>query len=111
MTAAKPRAVVLLSGGMDSCVCAALAKRDYDAAAVHVLYGQRTEERERQSFLAICRRLGIYDQLIVRNEALQAIGHSALTDEKIAVQGQRRRARASPSPMFPFAMRIFWPWP
>ena len=48
------RAVVLLSGGMDSCVCAALAGRDYDAAAVHVSYGQRTEERERQSFLAIC---------------------------------------------------------
>ena len=51
----KSRAVVLLSGGMDSCVCAALAARDYEAAAVHVSYGQRTEERERQSFLAICR--------------------------------------------------------
>ena len=44
---------------MDSCVCAALAARDHDAAAVHVSYGQRTEERERQSFLAICDRLGI----------------------------------------------------
>ncbi len=47
----RSRAVVLLSGGMDSCVCAALAVRDYDVAAVHVSYGQRTEERERQSFL------------------------------------------------------------
>ena len=44
----RSRAVVLLSGGMDSCVCAALAARDYDAAAVHISYGQRTEERERQ---------------------------------------------------------------
>jgi 7-cyano-7-deazaguanine synthase len=79
------RAVVLLSGGMDSCVCAALAARDYDVAAVHVSYGQRTEERERQSFLAICRRLNIYDQLVVRNEALRAIGGSALTDDRIAV--------------------------
>ncbi len=85
MTSNKSRAVVLLSGGMDSCVCAALAVRDYDAAAVHVLYGQRTEERERQSFLAICRRLNIHDQLIVRNEALRAIGNSALTDDNIAV--------------------------
>jgi 7-cyano-7-deazaguanine synthase len=42
-------AVVLLSGGMDSCVCAALAARDYDTAALHVSYGQRTEEREQQS--------------------------------------------------------------
>jgi 7-cyano-7-deazaguanine synthase len=44
------RAAVLLSGGMDSCVCAALAVCDHDAAAVHASYGQRTEERERQFF-------------------------------------------------------------
>ena len=81
----KSRAVVLLSGGMDSCVCAAIAARDYDVAAVHVSYGQRTEERERQSFLAICLRLNIHDKLMVRNEALRAIGGSALTDEGIAV--------------------------
>ncbi len=70
---------------MDSCVCAALAARDYDTAALHISYGQRTENRERQSFLAICDRLNIRDQLIVRNEALRAIGGSALTDENIAV--------------------------
>jgi len=81
----KTRAVVLLSGGMDSCVCAALATRDHDAAAVHVSYGQRTEERERRAFLAICDRLRIKDRLAVRNEALRAIGGSALTDERIAV--------------------------
>ena len=61
--------MVLLSGGMDSCVCAALAIRDYAAAAVHISYGQRTEERERQSFLAICQRLKIHDRLMVRNDA------------------------------------------
>jgi 7-cyano-7-deazaguanine synthase len=83
--ATKSRAVVLLSGGMDSCVCAALAVRDHDAAALHVSYGQRTEDRERQSFLAICQRLHIHDKLLVRNEALRAIGGSALTDESIAV--------------------------
>src|SRR6266478_2586628 len=81
----RKRAVVLLSGGMDSCVCAALAARDYAAAALHVSYGQRTEDRERESFLAICQRLGIQDKLIVRNEALPAIGGSALTDVNIAV--------------------------
>jgi len=79
------RAIILLSGGMDSCVCAAMAARDHDAAAVHVSYGQRTEERERRSFLAICERLGIRDRLIVRNDALRAIGGSALTDPEIAV--------------------------
>jgi 7-cyano-7-deazaguanine synthase len=85
MTEARKRAVVLLSGGMDSCVCTALAARDHDAAAVHVSYGQRTERRERQAFQAICDRLNIRDRLLVRNEALRAIGGSALTDENIAV--------------------------
>jgi len=79
------RAVVLVSGGMDSCVCAALAARDGQAAGVHVSYGQRTEERERRSFEAICARLGIHDRLVVRNQALRAIGGSALTDPRIAV--------------------------
>jgi 7-cyano-7-deazaguanine synthase len=81
----KTRAVVLLSGGMDSCVCAALAARQHEAAALHVSYGQRTEERERRAFFAICDRLGIRDRLLVRNEALRAIGGSALTDVKIAI--------------------------
>ena len=82
---AKSRAVVLLSGGMDSCVCAALAARDFDAAALHISYGQRTEKRERRAFLEICDRLGIHERLVVRNEALRAIGGSALTDPEIAV--------------------------
>ncbi len=70
---------------MDSCVCAALAARDCDAAALHISYGQRTEERERRAFLGICDRLGIHERLVVRNEALRAIGGSALTDPNIAV--------------------------
>ncbi len=81
----KSRAVVLLSGGMDSCVCAALAERDYNVAAVHISYGQRTEDRERRAFLAICDRLAIGDRLLVRNEALKTIGGSALTDPNIGV--------------------------
>ena len=81
----RSRAVVLLSGGMDSCVCAALAARDHQAAAVHVSYGQRTEERERRAFESICDRLEIRDRLLVRNEALRSIGGSALTDSRIAV--------------------------
>ncbi|HEY6303990.1 MAG TPA: 7-cyano-7-deazaguanine synthase QueC [Terriglobales bacterium] len=84
-TGKRSRAVVLLSGGMDSCVCAALAARDHQTAAVHVSYGQRTEQRERRSFEGICDRLGIRDRLPVRNEALRAIGGSALTDASIAV--------------------------
>jgi len=98
----RSRAVVLLSGGMDSCVCAALAARDHDAAALHVSYGQLTEERERQSFLAICQRLNIHDKLIVRNEALRAIGGSALTDDAIAVPTAEAVGHSIPVTYVPF---------
>jgi len=102
MVAKKQRAVVLLSGGMDSCVCAALAARDFDAAAVHVSYGQRTEQRERQAFLAICDRLGIRDRLLVKNEALRAIGGSALTDPNIAVPESHAIGHDVPITYVPF---------
>jgi 7-cyano-7-deazaguanine synthase len=98
----KSRAVVLLSGGMDSCVCATLAARDHDVAAVHVSYGQRTEERERQSFLAICRHLNIADTLMVRNEALREIGGSALTEDGIAVPAAESLAQGIPVTYVPF---------
>src|SRR5258707_3129414 len=87
---------------MDSCVCAALAARDGDAAAVHISYGQRTEAGERQSFLAICERLGIHDRLIVRNEALRAIGGSALTDSNIAVPESHAMGQDIPVTYVPF---------
>ena len=77
--------MVLLSGGMDSCVCAALAARDHEAAALHVSYGQRTESRERRAFTAICERLGITHRLLLHNEALARIGGSALTDNRLEV--------------------------
>ena len=96
---ARTRAVVLLSGGMDSCVCAALAARDHQAAAVHVSYGQRTEDRERRSFEAICDRLGISDRLLVRNDALRAIGGSALTDSSIAVPEAHKVASSASAPI------------
>ena len=98
----KSRAVVLLSGGMDSCVCAALAAREFEAAAVHISYGQRTEERERRSFLEICDRLGIQDRLVVRNEALAVIGGSALTDLNIAVPASHVIGHEIPVTYVPF---------
>jgi len=87
---------------MDSCVCAALAAHDHDASAVHVSYGQRTEERERRSFLAICERLNITNKLVVRNEALRAIGGSALTDDAIAVPNAETLGRGIPVTYVPF---------
>jgi 7-cyano-7-deazaguanine synthase len=87
---------------MDSCVCAALAARDYRAAALHISYGQRTQERERQAFLEICQRLKIDDRLIVLNESLRAIGGSALTDKSIAVPSSQSIGQDIPVTYVPF---------
>ena len=91
MAGGKPRSVVLLSGGMDSCVCAALAVRDSEAAALHISYGQRTEERERLGFERICDRLGIRQRMAIRDESFRLIGGSALTDSAIAVPDAREQ--------------------
>src|SRR5258708_37528061 len=93
---------------MDSCVCAALACRDHEAAAVHVSYGQRTEERERQSFLAICQRLQIHDKLMVRNEALRAIGGSSLTEEGITAPEPGGFRQCCPATYRPFGNSQFF---
>jgi 7-cyano-7-deazaguanine synthase len=87
---------------MDSCVCAALAARDYHAAAVHVSYGQRTESREARSFEQICDRLAIRDRLVVRNESLRSIGGSALTDDAIAVPESNAVGNSIPVTYVPF---------
>jgi 7-cyano-7-deazaguanine synthase len=84
----KARALVVLSGGMDSTVCAALAVRDFGAehtAALHIDYGQRTERRERRAFHEICDSMGIRTRLAIQTTFFRSIGGSALTDEKIAV--------------------------
>jgi 7-cyano-7-deazaguanine synthase len=85
MALSRMRAVVCLSGGMDSAVCAALAARDYDAYALHFSYGQRTEERELQSARGVAETLGFRDFLHLKIDIFRHIGGSALTDSSIAV--------------------------
>jgi 7-cyano-7-deazaguanine synthase len=83
--AGKLKAVVLLSGGMDSCVTAAIADQTHRLALLHASYGQRTERRERRAFDEIADFYGARERLVVRFDALSQIGGSALTDNKIAV--------------------------
>ena len=82
---AKPRAVVCLSGGMDSCVCATLAARDFEVYAVHFSYGQRTEARELRSSEEVARIVGVREFMHLKVDVFRRIGGSALTDPGIAV--------------------------
>jgi 7-cyano-7-deazaguanine synthase len=70
---------------MDSCVCAALAARDYDAYALHSSYGQRTEERELHAARAVAEALGFHDFLHLKLDLFRRIGGSALTDQRIDI--------------------------
>jgi 7-cyano-7-deazaguanine synthase len=81
----RQRAVVCLSGGMDSTVCAALAARDFDAYGLHFSYGQRTETRELRASREVARAVGLKDLLELRTDLFRRIGGSALTDHSIAV--------------------------
>ena len=81
----RPRAVLCLSGGMDSTVCAALAARDYEVYALHFSYGQRTEAKEFASAKEIARLTGAKEFLPLKIDLFRTIGGSALTDETIAV--------------------------
>ena len=79
-------ALVSLSGGLDSCVTAAMARADgFELALLHADYGQLTEARERRAFEAIADFYGVPDsrRLVISFENLRRIGGSALTDSSI----------------------------
>lgn len=81
----KSKAVVLLSGGMDSCVTTAIANEAHSLAVLHASYGQRTERREQRAFEEIADFYDVRERLVVRLDSLAQIGGSALTDRRIAV--------------------------
>jgi 7-cyano-7-deazaguanine synthase len=83
--AEKPKAVVLLSGGMDSCVTAAIANQTHRLAALHVSYAQRTERRERRAFEEVADFYDVRERLAIRLDSFAQIGGSALTDEQITI--------------------------
>ncbi len=81
----RPLAVCLVSGGLDSCVAAAVAAREFELAFLHVNYGQRTEARELKAFQEIADFYRVKYRLVTEVPALREIGGSALTDESIKV--------------------------
>jgi len=89
--------VVCLSGGMDSCVTAAIAARDSEAFALHFSYGQRTEGRELTAAHAVATYLKMTDFLHLRMDVFRQIGGSALTDSTISVPDAQPEFAGSPN--------------
>jgi len=80
------KAVVILSGGMDSTTTAYIAKNQgYKLIAVHFNYGQRTQNKELQAYEAVCKELNITKKYIIDLDFFSQIGASALTDKNIDV--------------------------
>jgi 7-cyano-7-deazaguanine synthase len=96
------RAVVLLSGGMDSCVTAALARQTFEPAFLHLNYGQRTEARELRAFRDIADYYKVGLRLIASMEHLAKIGGSSLTDRDLAVPRANLTATGIPVTYVPF---------
>lgn len=97
------KSIVLVSGGMDSCVTAAIATGESDAVAfLHVSYGQRTETRERQAFNVIADHYGVKDRLDISIDHLAKIGGSSLTDNEIAVTEADLDSTEIPTSYVPF---------
>ncbi len=97
-------AVVLLSGGLDSCVTAAVAAQSHALALLHLTYGQRTRTREHRAFSDIADSYGVPPQrrLIVETDHLSQIGGSALTDPDIPVPDADLQRREIPVTYVPF---------
>lgn len=100
----KGLAICLASGGLDSCVTAALAGREHTLALLHAGYGQLTEKREEEAFSAIADFFGVPPErrLLVRLDFLKEIGGSALTDEKIEMAEAGAAGEGVPATYVPF---------
>ena len=96
------KAVVALSGGMDSCVTAAIAHENFELAFAHINYGQRTERRELKAFYDIADYYGVERRLIIDYTHLSKIGGSSLTDDKIKVSKAKLNNKEIPTSYVPF---------
>jgi 7-cyano-7-deazaguanine synthase len=87
---------------MDSCVTAAIAARDYDIAALHASYGQRTEDRELRSFHALADHFGAAERMVVQLDYFSKIGGSSLIDTRMTVRDADLTSHGIPNTYVPF---------
>ncbi len=105
----KNLAIVLVSGGMDSLACAAIAKKENEELAfLHLNYGQRTESKELECFHAIADHYHVSQELrkVIDLSFLSQIGGSSLTDKNIEVKDYKGDSGEIPDSYVPFRNTI-----
>lgn len=98
----RDKAIVLVSGGLDSCVTAAIAAREFEPAFLHIDYGQRTEARERKAFNDLADHFAVNDRMALALDALRKIGGSSLTDPDMEVTEADLGFEGIPTSYVPF---------
>lgn len=97
------RAVILVSGGMDSATAVYEAiDRGYNPYLLHTSYGQRTETKEYECANALAERVDAEDFLHIETDHLAAIGDSSLTDDDIEVEEADMDSKDVPASYVPF---------
>lgn len=96
------KAVVLVSGGMDSLVTFAIAREHFQTALLHISYGQRTEKRELKAFHSIAGHYGVNETLVTAAPLLKQVGGSSLTDSSIPVAEPDLDSSKIPTSYVPF---------
>ena len=98
----KEIAVIAVSGGLDSCVTAAIANENYELAFAHFNYGQRTERRELKAFHDIAKYYNVNNKLVFDLKHLANIGGSSLTDKNIRMSKADLNNKEIPASYVPF---------
>ena len=98
----KKIAVVAVSGGLDSCVTAAIANQEYELAFAHINYGQRTQERELKAFNDIADFYSAKYRIIIDFNHLAKIGGSSLTDKSMKINTADLESNEIPTSYVPF---------
>lgn len=98
----KKLAIVAVSGGLDSCVTAAIANQKYRLALAHINYGQKTEKRELKAFHEIADFYHAEKKLVIDFVHFAKIGGSSLTDKEIKVTHADLLSHEIPTSYVPF---------
>lgn len=98
----KDKAIVLVSGGMDSALCASIASQKFNIAFLHVNYGQRTQQRELKAFNDLAGFFKVKDKLVVDISHLRQIGGSSLTDSSMKIKKAKLDSSGIPDTYVPF---------
>jgi 7-cyano-7-deazaguanine synthase len=98
----KKKAVVLVSGGMDSALTAAIASENHELLFLHADYGQRTQSRELKAFNDLANHFKANKILKVNLSHFKSIGASSITDKHIKVEKANLKSKKIPSSYVPF---------